>query len=60
MTEDIYDDNYLNMLVDNDEITTQELGIMHWYDLEGDLSYELKDSGGGADINETADLYPQA
>jgi len=56
MSEDVYDDNYLNYLVDNDEMTTQELGIMHWYDIDSDLSYELKDTGGVGE----ADLYPSA
>lgn len=58
MNEDVYDDNYLDILVDNDEITTQELGIMHWYDVYGDLAYEILDTGGGA--QEEPDLYPQA
>jgi len=34
MNEDIYDKQYINELVENDEIDSKEAGIMYWYDTE--------------------------
>lgn len=30
--QNIYDERYVDKLVEDDEITVQEAGFMHWYD----------------------------
>ncbi len=39
MIEDVYDDEYLDVLMDNDEITPEEAGILHWIDVDEERSF---------------------
>jgi hypothetical protein len=40
MYEDIYDDEFLEELSNEDAITAKEAGIMHWYDVEVEKTSE--------------------
>ncbi|HLP79003.1 MAG TPA: hypothetical protein VK158_00035 [Acidobacteriota bacterium] len=43
MAEDVYDADYLDAMMDNDELTPGEAGLMHWYDYDAEKSFQQDD-----------------
>jgi hypothetical protein len=43
MNEDIYNSEYLETMVDNDEVSAGEAGFMQWYEQDEDNSFQIAD-----------------
>jgi len=52
MTEDVYDSDYLEAMMDNDEVSPTEAGLMQWYDADEEKSFQSEDTLAQAWLNE--------
>ena len=56
MAEDVYDSDYIDTMMDNDELSPSEHGIMHWYDDDGEESLNADDNLSQENVNEKQDF----
>ncbi len=56
MTEDVYDSDYLETMMDNDELSASEAGMMLWYKYDEERSFVGDESLLQAQLSEEVEL----